>query len=164
MEMERCCICERAIEREDAPVLSMGGAGYARLLCDDCDRMLETATLGTDIKAIEQAMDRIGKIMADRDPDPVTLATVSTLMFEASERAKAIREGSYDFSLDRAESEGMEEIPEELLETEEDKERDRIEEEKNKKFEKVYNFVLIGAIAVAVLFLIWKVVDMFFLK
>ena len=159
--MAKCCICEKHIEREDAPVLSMGAVGNARLLCDDCAALLDTATLGRDFDMIKLAMDKIGKTMADHDPDGVTLETVSEIMLAAGERAKAIKDGSYDFSLDGEDEDGdvLDEIPEELRESEEDIERDKRDEEKNKKFDKVYNIVLIGAIAACVLFIAWKVLE-----
>ena len=127
--MARCCMCEARIEREDAPVLSMGGAGYARVLCDRCSGLLDTATLGSDFDEIKAAIEETGNVMADHDPDQVTLTIVSGLMYQASQRAKAIKDGSYDFSLDSEESgEGFDEIPEELRESEEDEDSDEEKE------------------------------------
>ena len=79
-----------------------------------------------------------------------------SLSFE--ERAKLIKEGSYDFALDDQESEEdvLEEIPEELRETEEDRELDRKEAEALKKFDKVTNWlwlgILVGVIGAIVYF------------
>lgn len=159
--MAKCCICEKLIEREDAPVLSMGAVGNARLLCDECVALLDTTTLGKNIDDITSAMDKIGKLMADSNPDGVTLETVSEIMLAAGERAKAIKDGSYDFSLDETDvvNGGLEDIPEDMLESEEDKEQDKIDEEKNKKFEKFYNGFLIGAIIACVAFVVWKILD-----
>ena len=88
--MAKCCMCDVNIDREDAPVLSMGGAGYARVLCDRCASLLDTATLGRDFDEIKDAIEQIGTIMADHDPDGVTFAIVSNLMIDAADRAKAI--------------------------------------------------------------------------
>ena len=158
--MAKCCICDELIEREDAPVLAMGGAGYPRLLCDRCASLLDTATLGRDFDEIKDAIGEIGTIMADHDPDGVTYRIVSSLMIDASERAKAIKEGSYDFALDEQTSEDeMDEIPEELLESEEDIEKDKEDEEKLKKFDKVYNIILI-VLGVALLLVVgWNVLQ-----
>jgi hypothetical protein len=103
--------------------------------------------------------------MSDNDPDPVTLAIVSQLLLKASDRAVAMKEGKYDFALDDqpVEEDGFEEIPEDLQETEEDKEKDRIEEEKTKKFDKVYNIILIALCVIFVGFLIWNIIDKFLL-
>ena len=163
--MSKCCMCDVNIEREDAPVLSMGAAGNPRLLCERCAGLLDTATLGTDFDTIKDAVEQIGTIMADHDPDGVTFNIVSDLMKSASERAKAIRDGSYDFSLDEQDTDqGFDEIPEDLRESEEDIAKDKEDEEKLKQFDKFYNYVLIGAGIAAVAFVIWKIVDAFFLK
>ncbi len=160
--MAKCCMCDVNLEREDAPLLSMGAAGRPRLLCDRCAALLDTATLGSDFDEIKGAVEQIGTIMADHDPDEVTFNIVSELVAGASERAKAIRDGSYDFSLDQEDNnEGYDEIPEDMRESEEDIELDRQEEEKMKKFDKFYNYVLIGAGIAAGIFVILKVLESF---
>lgn len=160
--MAKCCICGSENLREDAPVLTLGATGYARYLCDDCDALLETATRGTDFNAIKEAMDKLGKTMADGNPDEATFYIASEIMIDASDRAKAIKDGSYDFALDEVNNnEGFDELPEELRESEEDIELDRQEEEKNKKFDKVYNGILIGACVALGLFVVWKVLEAF---
>ncbi len=163
--MAKCCMCDKNIERDDAPVLAMGAAGNPRLLCDDCAALLDTATLGRNVEEIKPAILKISELMANNDPDELTFSVVSQLMLSAAERAKAIKEGSYDFSLDeKSEGEGFEEIPEELLETEEDREQDRLEEEKSKKFDKFYDYALIGAGIVLGIIIIWKLIETFFLN
>lgn len=165
--MSKCCICQINIEKEeDAALLGMGVAGIPRYLCDDCDKLIETAILGKDYDEIGSAIGRISRLMADGNPDGVTYDIVSALMLRASDRAVAIREGKYDFALDEQPTDldgGFDEIPEELQESEEDKEKDRIDEEKAKKFDKFYNFVLIGTCIGFVGFVIWKIIDAFFL-
>lgn len=162
---KKCCMCERHIEREDAPVLSMGAAGNPRLLCEECEALLDTATLGRDYGEISNAIGKISEIMSNGNPDGVTFSIVSQLMSSASDRAKAIKEGNYDFALDEqpVDDGGLEEIPEELLESEEDKAKDKADEEKMEKFNKFYNYVLVGACIAFVGFLVWKIVDAFFL-
>ena len=141
--MAKCCMCDIRLESEDAPVLSMGAAGIPRLLCDRCAGLLDKATLSKDFEEIKDAVGEIGSIMAAHDPDSVTYTIVSSLMVDASERAKAIKDGSYDFSLDEnPEDGGLDEIPEDMLESEEDIEKDKADEEKVKKFDKVYNIIL----------------------
>lgn len=160
--MSKCCICDKNIERDDAPVLAMGAAGNPRLLCDDCAALLDTATLGDNFDEIKDSMEKIGNLMADGNPDTVTYSIVSEIMVEASDRAKAIKDGTYDFSLDSEEkNEGFDEIPEDMRESAEDIEREKLEEEKNKKFDKIYNIILIGAVVAAGLFVIWKALESF---
>lgn len=162
--MARCCICGNNNLPEDAPVLTMGATGHARLLCDDCSELLETATHGRDFDKIKSAMNTLGTTMANGNPDSATYSIVSQIMVEASDRAKAIKDGSYDFALDEEENEeGFDEIPDDLRESEEDIERDRRDAEKNKLFDKIYNWILIGACIGVGIFVIWKIVERFFL-
>lgn len=161
--MAKCCICDRHIEREDAPVLSMGAGGNPRMLCEECEGLLDTATRGHDFDEIEAAMDKLGKLMADGNPDRVTFSIVNDLMYGASDRAKAIKEGSYDFALDDepVEDGGLEDIPEDMLESEEDKKKDEAEQKKMAKFDKVYNVLITILAAATLLMLTWKLVDIY---
>ena len=142
--MSKCCICEKNIEREDAPILTLGGAGYARLLCDECDAELTAATTSHDADEIKAAINSLGGKMSNSDPDHLTYSLLSQILLKATDRGLAIKEGRYDFALDEVEEDEdvMDEIPEELLETEEDIERDKADEESMKKFDKVYNIIL----------------------
>ena len=163
--MAKCCICGKNIEREDAAVLSMGAAGVPRLLCDECEGLLDTATIGKEYDEIKAAIEKIGVYMAEGDPDGVTYTVVSELLIDASQRARAIKDGSYDFTLDEQPKDdgGLEDIPEDMLESEEDKELDKADDEKMKKFDQFYNYALIGACIAFACFLVWKIVDTFFL-
>ena len=106
-------------------------------------------------------MDRIGKKVATASlGDRESLATVKEILESAIERAELIKSGEYDFSSD-TESEDSYEIPEELLESEEDRELDRMDEEKNKKFDKIFNWVAGIAIGAAAAFLIYRVLDIY---
>ncbi len=165
--MKKCCICERVIENEDAPVLAMGVVGTPRLLCDECAELLDTATLAREYEQIESAMDEIGKRMSEGNPDRVTYANVSEIMAHAAVRGKAIKLGQYDFERDNdiaGEDEIPDEIPEELQETEEDRELDRKDEEKLKKFDRIYNILLIIAGAALVGVIAWRLIDAFLPK
>ena len=163
--MAKCCICGCPVE-EDAAILTMGAAGNARYLCEECDEFLITATTGKEFDKIEIAMEEISKRISNYNPDGVTFDILSHTMLTASERAKQIKNGTYDFTLDEVEDDGyeLEDIPEELLETEEDRELDRVDEEKMKKFDKVYNIIMIVALAAIVGMVIWRLVETFFLK
>ncbi len=162
--MDKCSICNAEINSEEPAILTMSGYGNPRYLCEECSADLDEASLGREESSIAAAMDRIGKKMLVSDPDKQTYVTVTGLMAIAHDRALKIREGSYDFSLDEADEGEFDEIPEELAESEEDKEKDRIDEEKQKKFDKFYNYVLIGAGIGVAIFIIWKIVSMFLAK
>ena len=162
--MSKCAICNAIIEAEEPKILSMGAYGTPRYMCDECAVDIDEVTLGRDYDRIAEAMERVGKKLAETNPDKGTFNTVNVIMQSSAERAKLIKDGSYDFSLDECEEsteDGFEEIPEELLETEEDRELDREEEKKIEKFNKVFNVVLTGAIIALAGLIIWRVLDMF---
>lgn len=165
--MSKCVICNKEFSSEEPKILAMGAYGNPKYMCDDCGSDFEVATLGRDFDEIAAAMDRIGARMANANPDKFTFNTVNKVMLSAGERAKLIKDGDYDFSLDEAEveeEEGFEDIPEELRETEEDKELDKEDEEKAKKFDKVFNVILTCTIIAAAAVLIWRILDVFVLK
>lgn len=157
--MKQCVICDKAIEREDAPILGMSGYGNPKLLCDECAEDIETVTSERDCDKIAEAMARLSEKMSDFDPDSMTYVIVSDIMARAAERAKAIKDGTYDFALDEEEEESFDEIPEELLETEEDRELDARDEERQRKFDSVFNWVSFILITAAVLFVLYRLLD-----
>ena len=161
--MSKCSICDKKIDSAEPGILAMGAYGTPKYLCEECSRDIEEITVGREFDSIAAAMDRVGKKMANANPDKATFNTVNSIMESSAARAKLIKEGDYDFSLDEREeeSEGFDEIPEELMETEEDRALDREDEEKMKKFDKFYNWVLIGALIGVVGFVIWRILDLF---
>jgi hypothetical protein len=94
------------------------------------------------------------------------------LLLKAAKRAAAIKDGEYDFALDEVAeqetaegeeaTEGFDEIPEELLESEEDAELDRRDAEIGKKFDKVLNWVwvavLVGTVTLFLLKFVFHVI------
>lgn len=161
--MRKCCICDTPIAREDAPVLTIGGFGNPKWLCDSCEQLLDTVTLGREYSQISAGLDELGRRMGECGPDKLTLDTVNGIVSAAAERAREIENGSYDFSLDeKNEDPELDELPPELLESEEDRELDRRDEEKNKKFDKFYNAMLIGSCIAAGAFIVWKIIELIF--
>ena len=157
MNKELCSICQAPIVEEDAPVLSMGGFGNPRCLCEDCAADIECATRSKDPTAISEAAKRIVTNMQEKQiEDPITVKTVTKILAEASERRKQIKEGTYDFALDEAnDDEILEEIPEDMLESEEDRLLDAKDEEREKKIDSVLNWVWIAMIVAMVGFMVW---------
>ena len=161
-----CSICNRSVDSETASILALGGYGNAKYICDDCAAELDAATTAREFDAVKAAMDSIGEKMAKNNiEDELVIATVGELFIGAKRRAKAIKEGTYDFSLDEAPAENAEEgsveefdIPDELRETEEDKELDAEEKKKSAFFDKIFNWVslvlLLGGVA-AVIYLVF---------
>ncbi len=163
---KNCCTCLTRIENEDAPVLAMGAYGNPKLLCDDCAELVETVNYGRDYDSIVEAMDRLtAKMSAANIDDRITVETVTEMLDSGATRAQQIKEGTYDFSLDEEkENEGMDEIPEELQETEEDRLLDEKEAEAIAKFDKILNWAWIGVGIAAAGLIIWKLIDTFLLK
>lgn len=160
--MKRCSICAKPIDREDAPILVMGPYGNPRLMCDECEADIVTATTSRDYDEIDAAIARITKRVSESPIiDQQSYETVCSILESAGSRAVAIRDGSYDFSLDEANGseDELDDIPEELRETAEDAELDRRDEEEMEKVNKVMNYVTIGAFAAVGLFLIYRLLD-----
>ena len=161
-ENKKCALCEGVITEENPAILTVGAYGNTKCVCAECQRLLDTATLGKDYDEIAEAMDTIGKKMAEATPDKQSFDVVSGLLEDAAERAKKIKTGQYDFSLDEADAEDeFDELPEELQESEEDREKDRLDEERTKKFDKIFNYVTIGVFGALAILIIIKLITAF---
>ena len=162
-----CSICNKAVDSETASILTVGGYGNAKYLCDDCAHELDAATTAREYDEIKSAMDSIGEKMSKNNiDDELVIATVGELFIGVKKRAKAIKEGTYDFSLDEPSNdtvtvqEGSEEefdIPEELRETEEDKELDEKEKKQSLFFDKIFNWISLALIFGGVAALVYLV-------
>lgn len=149
-----CSICGATTNKENAPILAMGGFGNPRYVCDCCAEELEVVTEGMDPEKINLAINSlVEKISKRNTDDPVTIDTLSGILKEAKERVELIEAGEYtvDESPDD-ESDGH--IPEELVETEQDRALDEADAKKNAKLQKVLDFVTFGIIGAAVIALI----------
>ena len=156
--MKVCSICGRPIENEKAPILTISGFGNARYLCDECSDEMDVAMTSRDVEEIEAAVSVLGEKM-EKCHDEQATATLFSFINVACERLSKIKEGTYDFAIDErikelADEEGMDEIPEELQETEEDKALDAEDAKKQEKFDKIMNWLTIGAIAITAIVLI----------
>ena len=158
MKKKKCSICLCEVTNEDAPILTMGAYGIPRYLCDDCASLMEVATLGTDYEEIVSAMSELTSRMSDENiDDKAAMDTVTEAFREAAERATAIKNGTYDFTLDELTDEGvLEDIPEELRESEEDRALDEQEAEEAKRVDKFMNWVWLGVLIGAIAFIIWR--------
>lgn len=155
-----CAICKAAVDSDTAPVLTVGGFGNVRYLCEECDAELADVTEARDTERIVSAMERIGKKMAASDKDATTLATVEEIMKSAAERAEKIKNGTYDFAEDGG-TDNEEEIPEELLESEEDKARDAETAKKNAKLDRITNIVCLAVFIAVFAFCAYKIIKTF---
>ncbi len=159
--MKTCSVCHSKTDAENLAVLTMTALAAPRYLCPECEDDFDKATLSKSPEEISVAIDRIGKKMvAANNDDELILKTVTEILEEASERAELIKNGEYDFSNDEA-SDGDGEIPPELVESEEDKELDRKEEESRKKVNKVIDIVTAVLFFGVLGFIIYKIITMF---
>lgn len=151
-----CSICLNNLDKDEADILTMGIYGTPRYICPDCAADLTKATTSRDVKEIEEAMDKIGQKLAYCGiDDERTRDTIEEIFNDAKARALEIKNGTYDFSLDDEPKEDvLEEIPEDMQESEEDKLLDKKESEKLKKFEDIINWITIGLGAAAAIFFV----------
>lgn len=159
MKRCNCAICLKLVDEESAPILTMSGAGVPRYLCEECEVDVATVSESLVHGEIAEATKKIlSKITENNIDDPVTMRTVTDILSDGATRAAAIEDGTYDAETEAAESEEseiFEEIPEELLETEEDRALDEAEEEKYKKIDKVLSWIWAVAIVAIVGLMAW---------
>ena len=141
MEEKHCSICKRIVDKNTAPILVMGGFANPRLLCESCSDDVETLTSSLDATLIEEAMKRIiDNLTRSNTEDSTTLAAVNDMFSRASERIRKIKNGE-SVADEMEESDEEYEIPQELLETEEDRRLDEKESRQNRIFDKVFTWV-----------------------
>lgn len=122
---KNCCICQSQIEKDDAPVIAMSGYGNPKCVCSECEALIDAATESREPEKITEACKALGEALTRGNTgDEQIIQTVNEIIFTASERCEAIKEGTYDFSLDEKSEEDEFDITEDLMETEEDKEKD----------------------------------------
>lgn len=148
--------------------MTHGAYGHPRCLCPSCEALLDTAIEGSEVEAVRGALHALSDLrIKNGDFDKATSETLTQIVAQASERMAAMEAGTYEGSAAcevteepvqaSAEDEAAQEydIPEELRELEEDRERDRIEDEREKAFDKYFRFVWIGVIAAFVAALVY---------
>ena len=158
MSSRKCCLCSKIIESETADILTMGGYGIPRYLCEECANDLNTVTRGTTSDGIHAAMDRLGKKMSVSDvEDKLVIKTVNDIFVSSNERSEQINNGTYDFSLDEEElkEDELDELPPELEETEEDRELDAKDEARGKKLDKILNWFCAGVFIAAIAYILY---------
>ena len=149
----RCCLC-RAETGEDSDILAMGRYGSPRYLCAECSDMIERATRSTEYESAASAIEALGKRLVEVGAeDAVVKDALLPIVEKAAERAAKIKRGEYDFSLDESDEgiDELEELPEELLETEEDRALDAADEERGRRIDKIINIAMFSVFVIAAL-------------
>ena len=158
--MKNCSICKSAIDAENPSILTMGGYGNPRYVCEACDKEIERMLLSKDTEEIGNAMKTLGDHLARIGcEDGAVIETMEEMVSRAAARADKIAAGTYDFSEDEEASaeEEFVEIPEDLQETEEDRALDERDERNAQKWDKVMNwvwYIALGLFAAAFIFLL----------
>ena len=143
-----CSICGREIDMENAPIIAMGGFGHPRCICDECADKLDVMNTSLDAEQIRAVMKDIADTMANNNGDDmVAHNAVKVILMEAGARVEKIENGSV---ADEEAKEEFLDVPEELLETDEDRELDRQDEIKNQHLDVIFNWISIGIIGLAV--------------
>ena len=153
--MRYCSICGKEVNEEESLILAMGGFGNPKYLCSVCAKHIDTATESTDPVEIELAMAKISdSLSATAVEDPLVAKTIKEIFAAAGERAKKIKDGTYNFSEDEKSEEELLDVPEELLETEEDKALDEKDAKTSKILDKIFNWIYFAIFVVAIFFII----------
>lgn len=158
----RCALCAKMPETEEPAILALGRYAKPRYICEICEAEIDTATLSKNYDEAVSAIESLGeKMLGFGKDDPITVDAIKNILERASKRAAAIKDGTYDFSLDdedpsSEEEESFDEIPEELQETEEDKALDAKDAESAKKFDKVLNWLWVAVFGVAAVVIVLR--------
>ncbi len=159
--MHYCSVCKRDFESETPSVLTMGRSMTPRYICPECEALMDEAIGAVEPDQAKSAIAKLGEILAasDSEDTPVILAVTSHLG-RAKKRAQAIEEGTYDFSLDEEDTEEFE-LTEDMMETEEDRELDRREEEQEQRLNTFLNWAWVGIGIGVVAYIVWMIVSRF---
>ncbi len=158
--MEKLCsICKVAVDSDDAPILAMGGFGNPRYLCKSCEQHLDGVTLGKNYDDIKKSMEILGERMTSSNiDDELTFDTMESIFESAKDRAERIKDGTYDFSCEDSNDEIVDDVPDDLKETEEDCRLDAEDEEEQKKqfersrkFDKLFFYPLLGGMLIGMI-------------
>ena len=133
-----------------------------KYLCSECENDFDDMTLSKDPAKISEAIERVGKKMTAANNDgEFILASVGEIIENAKARGELIKMGEYDFSLDEnTEEDG--DVPEELLQTEEDMALEEKEKKAAKKFDTVINYITTGIFIAALGFIAYWIFTMLF--
>lgn len=163
--MRYCSVCRKAITKKEPAVLVMSAFANPKYICEECEDSFDRATLSRDPEEINAAIEEIGKRLVEaNNDDSLILDSVSEILNEAKERGALIAGGDYDFSNDETENTdtSYDDVPEELMESEEDKALDEEEKTRNKKLDKITNIICASALILALGYVVYKLITTFF--
>ena len=146
---KKCAVCYTDVDGENSAILAMGGFGNPRYLCPECEELIDKVSRAGSYDEFAEGKEKLAsrchQFISD---DTVTFEAVCAILDSSSERAEAIKNGTYDFALDEKNEEdedGFDDIPEELKETEEDRLLDERDAEMGAKLDKILNWAMLAA-------------------
>ena len=155
---KHCVICKRPIEKEDPAILTMGGYGVPKCICEECENTIDLMNESLDSDEVREQCRKLGEALTSGDTgDESVINAVNAIIAEASDKADRIDDGSYTPSEEPSPEEEFD-ITEELQETEEDRKLD----EEDARIAKITNTVTTWVSAVIILiaigFFIYKMI------
>ncbi len=159
--MSRCCICKREVNADEAPILMMSAYGLPRYICPKCEADIDIAQESNDPEKIADSCKSLGESLTSGNTDDMAVIdAVNDIICAAGERSEAIKNGSYDFSSKKSSSDADEEfeLTEDMLETEEDRQKDEREAKISKIADTVISWASGIILLAAVIFFIVKFV------
>ena len=157
MDERKCTVCKNVFDGKDASILTMSGFGNARYICPECSALLDTATTDKDYENITAAISEIGERANLDVADTAAVDAFTEILDSAKERAEKIKLDEYDFSLD-GEDGALEEIPDDLKETEEDKALDEAEAKQIAVIDKITSWICGAMLVATVVYVIVKLI------
>lgn len=156
---KHCVICKRLIEKEDPAILTMGGYGVPKCICENCEIVMDTINESEDANEIREGCRKLGEALTRGDTgDESVIEIVNEIISDASEKAARIEDGTYDPEAEAADAEEEFDITEDLQETEEDRKLDEEDARANKIYNTVSSWVAGIVIIVALAFFIYKMI------
>lgn len=168
--MDICSICLKNIDEENAPILTISGYGKPRYLCPHCEKLVSTVCESNDRGEVSEAIEKIGaSLTVESVEDKPVISALNELFEEAKARlenpeaynkakeaeidgdeAEGLCDSPESAATENVESEEIFDIPAELCESEEDRQKDEDDKKKSKIFDTVIGWaaaaILIGAI------------------
>ena len=157
MENETCSLCLEIVDGENADILTMGAYGTPKYLCPECARKIENVMNGTDYDSIVHSLDELNATVLKNNIDNrAVVESITAILASGAERARKIKDGTFDFDSESDEANEEEfDITEELEESEEDRLLDEKDAEVQKRFDKITSIISGVIFALAIGYMIW---------
>lgn len=152
--VKQCSVCGAPVG-DNAEILTIAGFGTARRLCPSCASLIDEALSSNEYGRIASATEELAERLAARDcEDGATLSEMADIFETAKSRAEKISRGEEPDEPENAEEDCDPQVPEELLESEEDRLLDEKEAEEAKKSDRLFAYFGGGFLAAAIIYVL----------